>query len=424
MRRPLRRLRHGLLGLMASMLAIGCAHYEPLTPLGETVQVETLDPDEQHLWKESRRIQHEIESSGLAFEDPELDDYLARVLDRVGTSELDVAGLEPRVVVISDVQMHAYSFSNGVIYVHTGLLARMQDETQLATMLSRELAHVIHRHSLRAHRDRRAQADAMAWVGVGATLVEGGSDAKLLLQAASISSQAGFHHVLETQADAKGLATLHEAGYDVHEAPRFFESTIDYQREIHAQGPWSGFAFVPPVHVRARIDGYDALIAREYGDAKATRPPIADDESFRRKMHGVRLHQANLELAAGLPESAEKTARLAARSDPSDAEAWVLVGRAHDHRRKKAHPGRAIPATAEIRQAFERALDVDRQNPTAIREIGMTYYRAGGSRAPDPESASQALRYLRRYLSIVPDAEDASYVRSYIRRLTGSEASE
>ncbi len=397
------------------LLVSGCA-YVPLEPLGADRTAQGLDADEQHLWKESRKLQHEIEISGLLFEDDALDRYLARVLERVSPPELSTALVEPRVRVISDVNLHGYSFANGMIYIHTALLSRMADETQLATLLSRELAHVVDRHALRASRDKKVQADTLAWIGVGASVVQGGGNYKLLAQAASISSLAGFHYLLETAADEKGLAILAAAGYEVREAPEFFQMTIDHLAEVHSQGVWGWVPFNPPVQMTARIAGYRKLIASRYADSRATMQPIADPLSFRQKVHRAVLRQAELELAAGLFVSAESSVRRALDSNPRDPEAYVLLGRALVGQRSKPLPGRSVPSIQKVRDAFEGALRLDRRNAVATRELGMSFYRKTGS-TRGRKATEEALRRFRRYLRISPEAEDADYVRGYIAEL-------
>lgn len=396
-------------------LATACA-YVPLEPLGARHGVRELDPDEQYLWKKSRELQHEIEISGLLFEDPALSAYLARVVARVAPPELAAAGIQPRVYVISNVNFHAYSFANGVIYIHVALLSRMQDETQLATVLTRELAHVVNRHALRRQRDQRTQADTLAWIGVGTSVVQGGGNYKLLAQAASITSIAGFHYLLETAADEKGLASLAAAGYDVRETPAFFQMTVDHLAEVHAQGIWGWVPFSPPAAMTARIAGYEKLVAERYAEPRPVRPPIADPAAFRRIVRPATMRQAELELAAGLFVSAEITARLALESDPSDPEAHILLGRALAGQRSKPVPGEAPPSIQAVRECYEEALRLDRRHAVATRELGMTYYRTTGS-SRSPEATAAALRYLRRYLSLRPDASDADYVRVYIGEL-------
>ncbi len=411
----MRRARPALILALAG-LTVACAHYAPLDPLNAEHTVANLDPDEQHLWKQSREIQHEIGLSGLLYEEPALDAYLGRMLEHVKPPELVQAGLEPRVQVISDEQMHAYSFANGVIYIHTGLAARLENETELATVLTRELAHVTYRHKLRSYRDNRATADMMAWMGVGSTLVEGGGNAKLLAQAALMSSSAGFHHVLETQADERGLAGLYAAGYDVHGAPDFFRMTVDYQRELHSQGQAAWLPFSPPPQMTARINGYEKILAEDYVDRGAQGRPLAERDAFHRLLHGATRRQAELELASGLFLSAEKTARLATESRPDDPEAWILLGQALQGQRDKTALGHKPPPIRDVRAAYEKALEADGQHPVATRELGMSFYRKTGPERT-PEARGEALRHLRRYLALAPDAEDEEYVRGYLREL-------
>jgi len=412
-----RSRRLGLIVVLAFIA--GCA-YVPLPPLGGDRTVRNLDPDEQALWKESRELQHKVEIAGLLFEDPELDAYLAEVMARVTPPEVAAATLYPQVRVISDVNFHGYSFANGVIYIHTALLSRMTNETQLATVLSRELAHVINRHALRTRRDKRTQADTLAWIGVGASVVQGGGTYKLLAQAASITSIAGFHYLLETAADEKGLELLAAAGYDVRDTPAFFQMTVDHLAEVHSQGLWGWVAFNPPAAMTARIAGYENLIATRYADERATRPPIADSTAFRRKMLSATIRQVDLELAAGLFVSAEITGRLAVESNPKNPRVQILLGRALAGQRGKPIPGRPPPSIQSVRACYEEALRLAPRNPIATRELGMSYYRTTGS-ARSAEATAQALRYLRRYLSLQPNASDADYVRVYIGELeTGS----
>ncbi|MEZ4217519.1 MAG: M48 family metalloprotease [Myxococcota bacterium] len=403
---------------LAALLLSACVTATPApAPLAPERGVGALDADEQHLWKKSRELQHDVEIAGLLFVDRELDAYLARVLDRVLPDDLRRAGLEPSVHVVSNVNIHGYSFANGVVYLHTALLARMADETQLATVLTRELAHVKLRNALRAQRDARIRADSLAWIGVGSTLVQGGAQIQLLAQAASISTAPGFHHSLEVLADREGLAMLAAAGYDVKGTPGFFEMTLDYVEEVHGQGAWGWVAFSPPPAMTARIAGYRSLVESQYADAPPPRPPLLEPQAFRRRLQPATLRQADLELAAGLPISSAHTARLATEADANDADAWLALARALAAQREKALPGKPLPSIHEVRDALDRALRADPRHAAATRELALSYYRPTGT-ARTREDARTALRHFRRYLSLAPRADDAEYVRGYVRELT------
>lgn len=410
--------RFSLLFSLLTLLAVAGCVMPPLQPLGAERTAGDLEVDEAALWKQTREVQFEIESSGLVLEDETLDAYLASVLQRVTPDELRTAGLEPRVQVISDVRIHGYSFANGVIYLHTALLSRMKDETQLATVLTRELAHVVHRHTLRLKRDEKARADVMAWIGVGASLSQYGGTANLLAQAFSISSAMGFPYALEVTADQKGLALLAAAGYDVREAPDFFQGTVDYLAEIHTQGPAAWLPFAAPLPMTARIAGYRKIIAADYRnpDPGQLRPPIAAPERFRRQLQAATLRQAELELSAGLFVSAEKTARLSIEAAPRDPDCWLLLGRALQGQRNQPIKGRPVPPIGSLRETYGQVLELDRRQPAALRELGLTYYRSTAQRRPR-ESSAQALDYFRRYLAVVPGAADADYIQAYVSEL-------
>ncbi|MEM9177199.1 MAG: M48 family metalloprotease [Myxococcota bacterium] len=407
--------------LLALSGAIGCVT-PPLPPMGADRTTAQLEPDEQALWKESRAIQYEIESAGLHFDDASVDAYLAQVLARATPARMRQAGLEPRIEVISNLAIDGYSFANGVIYIHTALLAQMTDETMLATMLTRELAHVVNRNALRARREKRRTADTMAWVGVGSSMVEGGGEAKLLLQAANMTSAVNFHHTIETIADERGLEFLDEAGYGVGETPKLYETTIEYIAEVHAQGAWGWVPFVPPPPVLARVQGMKTLIQTKYPDQRATRPPILDAAAFQRRLLPVTIRQAELELAAGLFRSAEKTARRATESSGDDPEPWVVLGRALMGQRTKPIANQPTPSIKQAREAFEEALRRDRRSAVAVRELAMSYYRTTGlARARTGEESDAALAGFRRYLQLSPEASDRAYIEQYIRELAQGE---
>ncbi len=63
----------------------------------------------------------------------------------------------PKVKVVKDPFLNAFALPDGSIYFHTGLLARMENEAQLATVLGHEIAHFINRDSARQLRHRESR---------------------------------------------------------------------------------------------------------------------------------------------------------------------------------------------------------------------------------------------------------------------------
>lgn len=397
------------------LLGAGCLT-PPVAPLDGEVSRDSLAEDEQHLWKQARASAYRLDTSGLLFEDPDLETYLQEVALRLAGDTLAEGGVTPRVRVLSNPDMNAFAFPNGVIYVHTALLARMDNEAQLATMLSRELVHVMQRHALMKHRSDRATGNLMAASGLLLSGVKGGGNAKLLLQAGSFSSMAGYAHALEMSADARGLEMMDRLGYDLEEAPKLFETTIAYLEEVKAQRPPSPlpFAFSTPVHVTHRIGNYRKLLSTRFADSVSSPDRVRNTEVFRRKVRRAAVHQAQLELDRGRFDSAAVTIERAIEVDAADPDAWVILGEARERSNSAPDTEAAIDAAID---AYKRALALDRAHAGAHRALGLLYYRDVKNGGAAPERGAAARVHLARYLEVAPEAPDAGHVRAYLSEL-------
>ena len=114
--------------------------------------------------------------------------------------------------------MNAFALPNGQLYVSRGLLALANDTSELASVLSHEMAHVIARHAaMRADEARRAE------------LMSRVADRRLQRSAAQradacdaqSSSSSGFSRAQEFEADGIGVGIAARAGYDPYGAVRF-----------------------------------------------------------------------------------------------------------------------------------------------------------------------------------------------------------
>ncbi len=83
---------------------------------------------------------------------------LNRYLDVLGkglASYSDRPDIDWTFMVIDSPTANAYSGPGGYVFVTTGLLARMEDEAELAGVLAHEIGHVTGRHSINAYRDAK-----------------------------------------------------------------------------------------------------------------------------------------------------------------------------------------------------------------------------------------------------------------------------
>ncbi len=108
-----------------------------------------------------------------------------------------------RFYVIRDPSPNAFAMPNGRIYIHTGMLARLADSSQLAALLGHEITHVAGHHSIVQYRIRAGQVLDMIFTG----------------GAISLFTQLKFSRDLEQESDDRAPAMLLEAGYDPHAMP-------------------------------------------------------------------------------------------------------------------------------------------------------------------------------------------------------------
>lgn len=109
---------------------------------------------------------------------------------------------------------NAFAIPGGYVYVTRGLLALMNDEAELASVLGHEVGHVAARHS--AKRQQTATISSVLAAVVGAAAGNSGIGS-LVGKGASIGADLvtrGFSRTQEYQADDLGVRYLAQAGYD------------------------------------------------------------------------------------------------------------------------------------------------------------------------------------------------------------------
>ena len=84
-------------------------------------------------------------TSGKVLYGDEVSQYLNEVLDLVLANHKNLRQ-EIRLYLVRDAEFNAYTTSNGIIFVNTGLLAELETEAQLAFVLAHEVVHYVDNH--------------------------------------------------------------------------------------------------------------------------------------------------------------------------------------------------------------------------------------------------------------------------------------
>ncbi|WP_084731309.1 M48 family metalloprotease [Microvirga vignae] len=195
-------------GLMISSLVAGCAGFGNAYLPANAPRVIGPDRDRDHI-----RLVSAFGGEGRA---PQLERLLTDAVNRLimATDRPDEAY---QVTILNSPVVNAFALPNGRLYVTRGLLALANDTSEVAAVLSHEIAHVTLRH---ASQRNELQARSALIERVAENVLNNSQEAAVVQDQAR-SSLASFSRSQELEADQTGVAVLARAGFDPYGAPRF-----------------------------------------------------------------------------------------------------------------------------------------------------------------------------------------------------------
>jgi hypothetical protein len=151
-----------------------------------------------------------------------------------GTSK----ALEFRFFVVEDSSINAAALPDGTVLVNSALLGVVENEAQLAFVLSHEISHTLQAHSWREVHETRPQRIGLLIAGLAASYFIGDLGT-FMAQLGMISVINGHQRELENQADRLGLQNVIEKGYDPRPAPGFMKIIIEHYGNRSTSKLWS-----------------------------------------------------------------------------------------------------------------------------------------------------------------------------------------
>lgn len=195
----------------------------------------------------------EIENEFEVHNDPELTAYVQSVGGRIAAI-CHRQDIQYHFKVVRSDEMNAFALPGGFIYIYTGLLKVLDDESQLAAVLAHEVGHVTARHSA-----ERLTAMLGAQAALGLLLGSNPAEYKVLI--ANIFTTTGFlaySRSAEYEADRLGTAYTSLAGYDPEGVAELLGKFVDSEaREPSKLEQW--LSTHPPA--RDRIGKVEILAA-------------------------------------------------------------------------------------------------------------------------------------------------------------------
>jgi predicted Zn-dependent protease len=374
----------------------GCAHCATLSPFaGAQAQAAWVPPprqprpelasDEGGLWAMMDREETKLRRSSFVVRDAAWRDYLTDLACRLAGEHC----ADLRVYTVRTPLFNATMAPNGMMQVWTGLLLRMDNEAQLASVIGHEIGHYLQRHSLERLRDARAKS-------AFATLLAPFGVVGLVGQIGMLGSLLAFSREHESEADRIGVSLMRNAALDAREAAKV----------------WG--------NVRAELSAGPGGDPAQRSVMLATHPGVAERqgelERLAESQSGGETGQARylerLEpLLWGLCEDEIKRAQydesivLFTRLSEQRAQRGDLRWFRGEARRLRAQGDDVALALAD----FETALTLDKPPPQAHRSIAFVQ-RDRGRKA-------EAAAAFNKYLEAAPGAADAGLVQSYLSDL-------
>lgn len=221
-----------LSALIALPPATASASRDELPDLGRAGGA-VISNNEEYLL--GRMIMRQLRDSGALLEDPIVDAYIQQLGQRLA-SRAHEGEHRFTFFVVRDPQINAFALPGGFIGIHHGLLLAAKTESELASVLAHEIAHVTQRHIARMI-ESSGQTSLMATAAIVAAVIIGGvtgagSDAiqaaMAVAQGAAIQSQINFTRGNEYEADRVGIDILARSGFDPNAMAAFFETLARY----------------------------------------------------------------------------------------------------------------------------------------------------------------------------------------------------
>ncbi len=401
------------------------------------------------LLDKSNQLDKQFQEKGLVYNDPDTTKYITRVGHSVLPGGPERQSIHWQFFVLRDPTPNAFALPNGSVYVHSGLLAVLENEAQLAGVLAHEETHVLYRHGYLENRSYRKKAEAAMIISgvasaysIAAGVAEAGLMVELAVPSILNSTINGYSRELEQQADLRAVHALVDAGYSAAGMKTFFDvMQVDHDVDLSKKGFYQDH---PKLQDRSRYVGNLAASLQ----TRTASPAVEADRYLIETESAVR-HDADLEIRAGRARTAVWVMEHIVKRDDKLADNFYVLGEAY----RGLGPRTPEPKPEELTdkgknearkmmanmtpQEYEAALLKSPGGQQALesnQQLAEKNYRKALEISPDlagphrglgllyeqEHKPEQSVQELRKYLDLAPSAVDSPQIK---RRIEANEKS-
>ena len=396
--------------------------------------------------EQSDLLDTRFERDGLVLADEAANSYLNRIGRSLVPKDLALERVSWRFRALRDPQPNAFALPNGSIYVTTGLISLIDNETQLAAILAHELTHVMRRHTYvqnRSNRKKFLTMNIMSAVGAYAPLSVVGAVITVVTTVAPFIMMAtmyGYSRDLEREADLKGIDMMISAEYAPEEMVQVMKNL---DKDLEGENIRLFYNDHPSLD--ERIKYLSNYLGARADKVTAQMELNREREAYFRSLSSVMRHNVQLAINSGRFRSAVYFAQRLVDYQPDSenlfwlAEAYRTLGPrapqlterqltnsamkdAAKKREKRTveEEERELLATPAGKENWEqhqkkaeelylRALAADSPVPVTHRGLGMLYEKLGRT--------NDALAAYQKYIDLSPSAQDHERIQRRIETL-------
>ncbi|MBW2415848.1 MAG: M48 family metalloprotease [Deltaproteobacteria bacterium] len=291
-----------------------------------------------------------------------------------------------RFAIIDDDSLNAFTIGGGYVYLNKGVIAQAGDVSELAGVMSHEIAHVRMRHMARRS-EGQGLSTLVTLAGVAALVLSGGDPSLLIAsQGVNVALQLRNSRAAEAEADTEGVDYMIRSGYDPDGMVRFFERISNAHPNAGDDIP--AYLFSHPA-VKERVRTTRLLIERESPPADLIRaderlPQIQERlatlgarvvggsglharATFDRTVSDPLLARARAAYDDGAPGEARRVLLLAAEREPGDPRIWLRL----------ADLSEEEDDMEQTAYYLQRAFELDDDVPLVQYRLGVVHRRLG-----------------------------------------------
>lgn len=401
---------------------------------GPVLNKEHTDLEDELIY-ETNIIDELIYKKGMVYENQEITQYLNKIAERVGSHDSAKSNLQIKVRIIRDPLVNAFSMPNGSIYVHTGALARLENEAQLAFLLGHEMSHAVNKDAVFDTKSRQDKTVAYklfdivlsptaVFFGIFGDLAQIGFG---LLYASSVT---GYRRDIEARADSDGILWASDQGYHPQKAASMLDIFLK-EKERYQTGLEIYFLMDHPSN-EWRQKQLANIISKKYGDQASG---DVKEEEFLNNMAKIKLYNASLNIKMDRLEHAADNIRWVIKNFPENPDAHYLAGeiyrlKAEDKTKLKyelktegwkdlvrgREEGKLETYWREqAQEEYRLAIQSDSSYPDSYKGLGFLYR--------DQNDRTNAVQYFEKYLQLSPKAKDRRYITFLIKELKDGKTS-